>query len=228
LPGLDPAAARRLLASATAAGGWLSALDAMALLQALGIEVAPTRPVCTQEDALTAYHELGPAIVLKGTGASILHKTEARAVRTELGREDAVRHAWLGLQATAGVTQVLAQPMLRGAEMLVGATLDPTFGHVIVCGTGGTMTELLKDSVCRLHPITESTARDMLDSIRGIALVRGFRGAPRGDEAALRQVLLRVSALIDACPEIVELDLNPVLVNAAGATVVDARIRVAR
>lgn len=224
---VDAATARRLVDHA-AGGAWLPPLDAVALLRAFGIPVAPTRPVATAAEALAVRREIGPAIVLKGFGPAIVHKTESRAVRTNLATDEAVSHAFAELAATPGVTQVLAQPMLAGVEMLLGATLDPTFGHVLVCGSGGTMAELLKDSVCRLHPVSESTARDMLDSVRGIALVRGFRGAPRGDEAALRDVLLRLSALVAACPEIADLDLNPVLVTPSGVQVVDVRVRIAR
>ena len=90
------------------------------------------------------------------------------------------------------------------------------------------MVEVLRDVTCRLHPITDVTARDMIEGLRGVVLLRGFRGAPARDEPALRHILLRVSALIEACPEIVELDLNPVIVTTAGAVAVDARVRVKR
>jgi len=88
------------------------------------------------------------------------------------------------------------------------------------------MVELLHDTTCRLHPLTDVGTREMIDGMRGAALLRGFRGAPSRDEAALRDILLRVSALIEACPDIVELDLNPVIVTATGARAVDARIRI--
>jgi acyl-CoA synthetase (NDP forming) len=115
-----------------------------------------------------------------------------------------------------------------GVEMIVGASFDPTFGHVLMCGSGGTQVELLRDTSCRLPPLTDETARDMLDEVRGIALVRGFRGAPPADEAGLREILLRISALVTACPDILELDLNPVIVSTTGACAVDARVRVGR
>jgi hypothetical protein len=225
---IDVPAAQRILERAETVGGWLQPLDAIAVLRAFGIPVAPTRPVATPAEAYAARRDFGPAIVLKGFGPTILHKTESRAVRTQLGTDEAVDRAFAALAATPGVTQIFAQPMLGGVEMLIGATLDETFGHVIVCGSGGTMAELMKDSVCRLHPIGESTAHEMLDAVRGIALVRGFRGAPRGDEEALRAVLLRISALIDACPAVSEIDLNPVMVMPSGVQVVDVRVRMYR
>ena len=123
--------------------------------------------------------------------------------------------------------QILVQPLLAGVEMFVGASFDPKFGHAIVCGSGGTVVELVRDTSCRLAPLTDVSAREMLDALRGIVLLRGYRGAAPADEAALRDVLLRISALLDFCPEILEWDLNPVMVSTTGATVVDARIRIA-
>lgn len=169
--------------------------------------------------------------MLKGAGPAIVHKTEAQAVYTNLIDESAVRRAYSALAARRGkdVEQVLMQPMVRdGVEFLVGATLDSTFGHVVVCGTGGAMVELLRDTTCRLHPLTDVAAHEMIDALRGAALLRGFRGVPPRNESALREILLRVSAMIEACPEIVELDLNPVFVTPADARAADVRIRMTR
>ena len=107
----------------------------------------------------------------------------------------------------------------------MGASFDRKFGHTVICGSGGTLVELLRDVACRLAPLTNVSAREMLDDVRGTILLRGYRGAPVADEGALRDVLLRVSVLLEICPEIHELDLNPVMVGPGGATVVDARIR---
>jgi acetate---CoA ligase (ADP-forming) subunit beta len=126
------------------------------------------------------------------------------------------------------MTSVLVQRMVApGVEMIVGALQDPLFGPVIACGTGGVLVDLLADSAFRLHPLTGSDTTDMIDELKGARLLRGYRGAPPADESALRVVLLRVSALVTAAPEIHELDLNPVIVGAAGACVADARVRIA-
>jgi acyl-CoA synthetase (NDP forming) len=97
---------------------------------------------------------------------------------------------------------------------------------VLVCGSGGTLVELLRDTSCRLAPLTDVMAKEMVNELRGVALLRGYRGAAPADEASLVEVLLRVSALLEICPEIQELDLNPVIVSTAGAAAVDARIRI--
>jgi acyl-CoA synthetase (NDP forming) len=95
-------------------------------------------------------------------------------------------------------------------------------------GSGGTLVELLGDTAFRIAPLSDLDVADMLDEVKGTARLRGFRGAPPADEKALAEILLRVSALIEACPDIREVDLNPVNVFESGARVVDFRIRVGR
>ena len=112
--------------------------------------------------------------------------------------------------------------------MLVGALHDPTFGPLVVCGSGGVLVDLLADSAFRIHPVTTEDAAEMIREVRGRRLLRGYRGAPPADEAALRDVVLRVSALLSICAEIQELDINPVKVLASGACAIDARVRVER
>jgi len=212
-------------------GGWLSPLDGVALLSAFNIPAAPTFSAATPNEAVVMGTVAGYPCVMKAVGPGILHKSELHAVVLDIADEAAARAAYIDLSSRLGdaMTGVVVQPMVQDAvEMFVGVTLDATFGHVIVCGTGGTLVELLRDSVCRLHPLTDESAREMLDTVRGIVLLRGFRGSPRCKEEALHDMLLRVSALVDCCPEIVELDLNPVMVTPSGAQVADARIRVER
>ena len=98
---------------------------------------------------------------------------------------------------------------------------------MIVCGTGGTMIELIADSACRLHPLTDLDAAEMVSSLKGARLLRGFRGAPPADEAAFRDAVLRISALVGICPEIQELDVNPLAVLRDGIAALDVRVRVA-
>ena len=99
---------------------------------------------------------------------------------------------------------------------------------MIACGTGGVLVDVLADTVFRLHPLTASDAREMIAELRGARLLRGYRGAPPADEPALRDTLLRVSALLTVAPEIQELDLNPVIVLTIGRRVADVRVRIDR
>jgi len=173
---------------------------------------------------------LGYPVAVKAVGAALLHKTEHKAVRLNLRNKTEVRAAATELAAALGdkVEGLLVQRMITGgAEMMIGAIKDPTFGHVVVCGSGGVLIDLLADASCRLHPVTDQDAAEMIDGLRGVRLLRGFRGSAPLDEAALRDAVLRISALIAICPEIEELDINPIAVMADGVSALDVRVRVA-
>src|SRR6185436_6943347 len=113
-----------------------------------------------------------------------------------------------------------------GIEMAVGGVNDPAFGPVVMCGTGGVLIDLLDDTAFAMCPLTESDATALVERVKGRVRMRGYRGAPAADEHALRQLLVRVSRLLHACPEIREMDLNPVMVLADGAIAADARMLV--
>ena len=183
----------------------------------------------TSNEAVLAGSAVGYPVALKALGPTLLHKTERAAVALNLVDEAALRAAYADFAYRFGteMTSALVQQMVpRGVEMIVGAVHDPQFGPVIACGTGGVLVEILADTSFRLHPLSASDAREMIGDLRGARLLRGYRGAPPADEAALRDTLLRVSALLTTAPEIQELDLNPVIVLQSGARVADARIRI--
>jgi acetyltransferase len=117
--------------------------------------------------------------------------------------------------------QAMAQ---KGEEVIIGSKKDPTFGQIVMFGLGGVFTELLKDVSFRLAPITIEEAWNMVNETRGAPLLRGFRGRAPANAGALVEVLVRVSDLVAALPEIVELDINPIIVNEKSAVAVDARM----
>ncbi len=211
-------------------GGWLDPVECNRLLSAFGVPALPLRLAADPAGAAAAAQDLGFPVVLKAVGPAILHKTEVGGVRLGLASADAVREAAEQMSSRIeGLAQFLVQPMVAGGvEVIVGVVRDPTFGPLLVYGSGGTLVELLSDAALSLHPLTDTDAAAMLDEVRGTALLRGYRGAPKADEAALRELLLRVSALVEACPEVREMDLNPVKVLTRGVQVLDARIRVER
>ena len=227
VPQVDRAAVRPIVESALAADAtWLSPSAGRALLEASGITVAAHELVANADEAVATAHRVGYPVVVKGLGPTLLHKTEARAVYANLGDEAAVRAAYGEVAGRSGVESVLVQAMIRnGVEMLVGAVHQGAFGHAVMCGSGGTLVELLHDIALRLAPVTPAVVDGMLNQLRATRLLRGFRGTTPLDEAALAETVLRVSELVGHCPEIVELDLNPVIVTKTGAIVVDARIR---
>jgi acyl-CoA synthetase (NDP forming) len=127
------------------------------------------------------------------------------------------------------MTSALVQEMVPGGvELIVGGTYDASFGPLVLYGTGGTLVELFSDVSFRMPPLTEQDAADMIAETKGATLLRGFRGAPPADETALRDLLFRVSALLETCPEVQEMDLNPVKALARGVRVVDVRVRVGK
>jgi acetyl coenzyme A synthetase (ADP forming)-like protein len=210
-------------------GGWSTPQEAVALLTSVGIDTAPSQVVTSSEDAVRGAAAMTYPVALKALGPTLLHKTERRAVRLNVRDDDGVRAAYEDFAERFGadMTAVLIQRMVPpGVEMIVGALQDPLFGPLIACGTGGVLVDLVADTAFRLHPLTTTDAADMVGELRGARLLRGYRGAPPADEAALRDVVLRVSEVVTSVPEIQELDLNPVIILASGACVADVRVRV--
>ncbi len=212
-------------------GGWLSPIEIGELFKAAGIPVAKSRLVSNAEDAVTAANEIGYPVALKATGPSIVHKTEVGGVALNLSEGEAIRDAYDRMAKRLGsdLTGVMIQEMVPGGvEVVVGATLDETFGPLVLYGSGGILVELLNDVAFRINPLTNSDVQEMLNEVKGTALIRGYRGAHAADEAALCDLILRVSALLEICPQIHEMDANPVKVLEKGVIVVDARVRVDR
>jgi acetyl coenzyme A synthetase (ADP forming)-like protein len=232
LPDVQPALARLVVERALErGGGWLTAVEANALIAAVGIETPRSIMATSVDDAVDAAERLGYPVALKAVGRSILHKTEQNALRLNLENRIAVRVAAASLTKTLGdkMEGLLVQRMVAGgAEMMLGAINDPTFGHVIVCGSGGVMIEVLADSACRLYPVSDQDAAEMVGALKGVRLLRGFRGQGPADEAAFQEAVLRISALIGLCPEIQELDVNPLSVLPEGVSALDVRVRVER
>jgi acyl-CoA synthetase (NDP forming) len=200
-------------------------------MDAIGVQSAPMRLVRNAEEAVAVAGSIGFPVVLKAVGPSMLHKTERQAVRLDLPDPAAVREAAEDFEHRfrGELAGLLVQRMVPGGvEMFVGAVHDATFGPLIACGTGGILVDLLQDTSFRLHPVTAEDAADMTAALRGAPLLRGYRGAAPVDERAFNDVILRVSALVTECPEIHELDVNPVKVLSSGACVLDARVRVER
>jgi acyl-CoA synthetase (NDP forming) len=140
----------------------------------------------------------------------------------DLGTEEDVRAAASRLGAP-----LLVQPFIRGgAELLAGAVQDPVFGPLVAFGPGGVLAELIGEAQFRLAPLTDLDAEELVDAGKAGKLVAGFRGASPADEAALVDLLLRLSLLADDLPEVHELDLNPVIALPDGCLAVDARVRV--
>jgi acetyl coenzyme A synthetase (ADP forming)-like protein len=216
--------------------GWLTTEEARLVLKALHLPVAPGGVARTADEAATLAKSLGFPVAVKLASHRLVHKTEIGGVRLDLHDETAVRQAFKAIRDRLAADHdldamegVLVQPMVSGGtEVMVGMTQDPLFGPLLAFGLGGIHVEILGDVCFRVTPLTERDAADMVRSIRGYRLFQGYRGHPAADVAAIEEVLLRVSHLVEEVPEICELDLNPIfaLPPGQGCRIVDARIRV--
>jgi len=227
----DEAAA--IVAAALERGeGWLTPDEVARLCSCYGLPLIEQEIVATAEEAGIAAAQMGGEIALKAIAPDVLHKTEAGAVRLRLGGADAVRAAaremsdFLSSRGHVPSGFVVQKMAERGVEMLVGVVHDPQFGPVVACGAGGVQVELLKDVSVRITPLSIEDASEMIRELKTYPLLKGFRGSVAGDVAALEDGLLRVSAMVEDIPQIAELDCNPFVVQQAGATILDARIRV--
>jgi acetyl-CoA synthetase (ADP-forming) len=206
--------------------------EAFALLEQFGLPIVPHAPAATADEAVKAADRLGYPVAVKVVSPDILHKTDVGGVVLGLADAAAVRRAFADVQASARA--VLPTPDVRGAlvtkmaepapEVIIGVTRDAQFGPALMFGLGGIFVEVYKDVAFRLPPLTEADARDMVHEIKGLPVLTGFRGRPRSDLEAIIRSLLAVSRLVEARPDLEELDLNPVLAYPSGCLVVDAKV----
>ena len=216
--------------------GWLTTEETRTVLSTMGLPVAPGGLARTADEAEQLAQALGFPVAVKLASHHLIHKTEIGGVHLNLGNETAVRQAYekirdrlLKENNLAAMEGVLVQPMFAGGvEMMAGVTQDPLFGPLIAFGLGGIHVEILGDVRFRVTPLTDRDAGEIVREIRGYRLLEGYRGHPAADVAALEDLLLRVSRLVEEIPEIKELDLNPIfaLPPGEGCRIVDARIRV--
>jgi len=229
----DVPALKALLAQA-APDGWLPFDLAMELLGLIGIPTVRSRFV---DEAAAPPPEGAYPVVLKTISPKLQHKSDAGGV--VVGIADAAHWATAlaamherlrqaGLQPSD--YRILEQEQVRGGEeIIIGVSREDSLGHLIMFGLGGTTVEVLKDVVFRLHPLTTLQAAKMVREIQGLPLLTGFRGRTPSDLEYAEELMLRISALLEVCPEIVELDLNPFMLTDQPSTsrAVDVRLRVA-
>jgi acyl-CoA synthetase (NDP forming) len=231
LSGIDAGDARAVIDSALAqqAGGqWLPPEAAQRLAESYGINVVSTVSVRSAEEAVAAADAAGYPVVLKSWGPALVHKSEAGGVCRGLLSAADVSSAYRAMVAALGATMHggIVQPMIAtGIETIVGLVQDPSFGPLVMVGLGGVATDLLGDRAFRMLPLTDLDAHEMVSSLRSAPLLSGYRGSAPTDVAALEDVILRVAQLGDENPEVVEIDLNPLIVSPEGVVAVDIKIR---
>jgi len=233
-PDMDHAAISDLLRDVPA-GSWLDPDRADTLLELAGIPNAPMRLARDVDEAVLLAHQLGFPLVLKISSPDIVHKSDVGGVFLNLSTMMEVGNAFeaavfKSLQAVpeARIEGCNLQRMIpTGQEVIIGATRDPQFGPLLMFGAGGVDVEGLKDVSFHLAPLTEGEADAMIDRTWAGKKLAGFRSIPRADRQAVREALLRLSALVHNHPEIGEIEINPLRVLENGAVAVDVRVKLA-
>lgn len=205
----------------TETGYW----NARRALAATGIPFVPAAEVATLAELAAAARELRFPLVLKALGQE--HKSDNGGVLLNIQDHEKLLQAWERMQVSLAPPTCSVEQMAdlsAAMELIIGVRQDPTFGPVVLVGIGGVYTELLKDTRCALGPVTARQAKDMMLSLRGAALLTGFRGKPAVDVDSAADLVAKLSAFAAEHPEISEIECNPIAVTPAGSIALDARI----
>ncbi|WP_037620061.1 bifunctional GNAT family N-acetyltransferase/acetate--CoA ligase family protein [Streptomyces aureus] len=231
---IDEKGAARLIDELLARGEGLTlgGEQTAALLGRYGIDVHHALPAPTPDEAAAAARAIGYPVALKTTAPHLRHRADLGGVRLDVTDEEQLRRAYAELVEQFGPPTVL-RPVVqgmapRGVDTVVRAVIDPAAGAVLSFGLSGAASELLGDTAHRLVPVTDRDAASLVRSIRTAPLLFGWRGSAPVDTAALEELMLRVSRLVDDHPEVVAVSLEPVVVAPVGVSVLGATVRLAR
>jgi acyl-CoA synthetase (NDP forming) len=206
----------------------LSELEAKELLAGYGIPLNEGRAACSAVEAAEEARHIGFPVVVKVLSKKIVHKSDLGLVELDVCNPAAVGRAAGRILAKARaidpeanvVVQAMAPP---GTEVIVGAKRDPQFGPTILFGLGGIFVEVFKDVSIRVAPVDRAMAMDMIDDVKGYAILKGARGKKGVDLEALADIIVNTSRLMMEQDKVLELDMNPVMAYEKGAVAVDAR-----
>jgi len=232
--GTKRAHALALVANALKRGEeWLFAKEAFELLELYGIPCARTFFAKTPKEALERARELQAEVALKALSSKVIHKSDVGAVKLSLKPEE-VEQAALEMEERlkkmgSAPEGFLVQEMVKGGvELLLGVTQDPTFGAVVACGFGGTLTQLVKDVSVKLTPLTQRDVDELIESLKLYPILTGYRGGVQYDTKSVKDVIARIGALVEEVPQILEMDINPLIVLPQGVKAVDVRIKLGK
>ncbi len=222
MPEVDKAKIRLIIEESS--DGYINPKSVQGLLDAAGIPRAGEEVVNRLEDAIEAANRLGYPVVMKVVGP--VHKSDVGGVVLNVKNPESVKSEFIRMMDIKDTTAILLQPMLSGTELFAGAKFEENFGHMVLCGMGGIFIEVLKDVSTRISPIDKIEALGMIRNLKSYKIIQGVRGQKGINENVFADVLVRLSALLEAAPEIIELDLNPLLGKEDQVIAVDARINV--
>jgi acyl-CoA synthetase (NDP forming) len=206
--------------------------DVWELLKECQIPVLPIVKASSIEEVVEVSNSLGYPVVMKISSPDISHKSDVGGIILDIDSEEEVKNAYRNMMDTvkqkvpdARIDGVMLQKMAEpGIEVIIGVKLDPQFGHVIMFGLGGIFVEIYKDVSFRVTPINSEMARDMILEIKGSPILMGARGRSTADINAIINVIIKLSEMLEKNPDIVELDINPLIVYEENAVAVDARM----
>ncbi len=202
--------------------GYLSPEKARDLLEAAGIKTANQITVQSVVQASDAMIDLSFPVVMKVIGP--VHKSDAGGVRLNIKNFNDLENTYHDLMAIEGSTGVLMQEQLRGNEVFIGASREDPFGHVVMCGLGGVFIEVFHDLTSSIAPVSREEAHGMIRHLKSYPIIKGVRGKEGVNEDLFVAAILKLSALLQAAPEIKELDINPLMGTSMSLIAVDARI----
>ncbi|MBI3267981.1 MAG: acetate--CoA ligase family protein [Planctomycetes bacterium] len=227
----DPELGRYLHGLAAAGRTTLTLAEARRVFALAGLPMNASVVATSPEEAARAARSVGFPVAMKVVSEQVLHKSESGGVKVGLGTEAEVSAAYDEIRASvrravpgAVIDGVAVDEVVRGTELILGASTDPLFGKLVMFGMGGIFVEVYKDVSFRLAPLTLDEAHDMLDELRARPILDGARGAPKADKDLLAALLVRVGDLVRAFPQIRELDVNPLVVSRTGTMAIDARV----
>uniref|UniRef100_A0A832A6S4 ATP-grasp domain-containing protein n=1 Tax=Desulfacinum infernum TaxID=35837 RepID=A0A832A6S4_9BACT len=218
--GVDPEKTRRALAAS--AEGPVAPDALAAALAGYGIATVPWAVAADEEEAAACARRLGFPVAVKTAALQVVHKTDVGAVALDLPHEEAVRDAYRRL-ARFGPTVLVQKMASPGMEWIIGGRQDENFGPVVLVGLGGVYVEVFKETAMGIGPLDKEQARELVERCRGAALLRGVRGRPPLHEDALLETIVRLSWFLYDCPQIAEVDMNPVRVDEQGCMALDWR-----
>lgn len=202
--------------------GYLPAGEVFNLLEAAGIDTVKQATLTTKQEAVSSADEMGFPLVMKVSGP--VHKSDIGGVVTGINSLEEVENTFAKLMELPGANGVIMQQQLSGTEVYIGAKTEDSFGHQVLCGLGGIFVEVFKDVSAGLAPVGLDEALSMIKHLKSYPIIQGVRGKEGINEELLVSAIMKISALIQAAPEIMEMDINPLLGSKEKLVAVDARI----
>lgn len=209
----------------------LSVWESKEFVEKYGIKFVDSKLVKDFNDAIEFVRKVGFPVVVKVSSPDIVHKTDVGGIVTDIRDEIELAQALLTIRGNvkmkvphARIEGMVVQKMVKGIEVIIGGTKDPTFGACVSFGSGGIFTEIYEDVSFRVTPITRKDALEMIKETKIYKVLKGFRNVQRVNLKSVVDLLMKVSKLMDENEEVVELDLNPVFVTQEESIVADARV----